>query len=374
MSPRERILKILRGQQPDQVPWFGDLDYWAAGRIGRGETPPDFVRSDAYLDWHRELGVGFYLQGYFPFTTHVENVKQKEWREGNSRYLEYTTPQGALRSCWQWLPQSFTEAPIEHLVKDERDLPAYRFLYENMHFTLDYDFARQRIQQVKEMGIVLCYAPKTPFMQLVALDAGIENVTYISQAAPDEFSATLHIMETTLDKAVSIAINSPAEALMIPENLSSEVVGQNFFEKYMRQVQEKWITKINKAGKFSFIHMDGTLEGLLRQECRTGVTVLEALTPAPVGDLKIEEWENFAGDSKTIFWGGIPGSYFTPLVKDEEFDRHIINVLAVMRKKPRYVLGVADQVPPDALEYRVRRVRELVAEFGNYATSPKPSG
>lgn len=370
MSPRERILKILSGQQPDQVPWFGDLDYWAAGRIGRGEAPVDFVRSDAYLDWHRALGVGFYLQGYFPFTTHVENVKQIEWREGDRRYLEYATPKGVLRSCWQWLPQSFTEAPIEHLVKDERDLPAVRYLYENMHFEPDYDFARQRAQQVKEMGIVLCYAPKTPFMQLVALDAGIENVTYMAHAAPDEFSATLHTMETTLEKAVSIAIDSPAEALMIPENLSSEVVGQNFFEKYMRQVQEKWITKINKAGKFSFIHMDGTLYGLLRQECRTGVTVLEALTPAPVGDLKIEEWENFAGDSKTIFWGGIPGSYFTPLVKDEEFERHVIEVLAVMRKKPRYVLGVADQVPPDALEYRVRRVRELVAEFGNYATSP----
>ncbi|MCU0645642.1 MAG: hypothetical protein MUC94_15470, partial [bacterium] len=180
MSPRERILNILSGQQPDQVPWFGDLDYWAAGRIGKGEAPKDFVRSDAYLDWHRALGVGFYLQGYFPFTTHIEHVKQKEWRQGNRRYLEYKTPKGVLLSCWQWLPQSFTEAPIEHLVKDERDLPAFRYLYENMHFEPDYDFARQRAQQVKEIGIVLCYAPKTPFMQLVALDAGIENVTYMA--------------------------------------------------------------------------------------------------------------------------------------------------------------------------------------------------
>lgn len=370
MSSRERILAILRGQQPDQVPWFGDLDYWAAGRIGRGEAPKDFVRSDAYLDWHRELGVGFYLQGYFPFTTHIEHVKQKEWRKGDRRYLEYATPKGMLRCCWQWLPQSFTEAPIEHLVKDKRDLPAFRYLYENIHFEPDYDFARQRAQQIGAMGIVLCYAPKTPFMQLVALDAGIENVTYMAHAIPDEFAETLHLMEATLDQAISIAIESPAEALMIPENLSSEVVGQNFFEKYMRQVQERWIKQINESGKFSFIHMDGTLQGLLRQECKVGVTVLEALTPAPVGDLTIEEWANFADGSKTIFWGGIPGSYFTPLVSDAEFERHVKNVLSVMRAKPRYVLGVADQVPPDALEYRVRRVRELVAEFGNYATSP----
>jgi hypothetical protein len=31
------------------------------------------------------------------------------------------------------------------------------------------------------------------------------------------------------------------------------------------------------------------------------------------------------------------------------------------------VLGVADQVPPDALEERVRRVGELVGKYGMYA-------
>jgi hypothetical protein len=35
-----------------------------------------------------------------------------------------------------------------------------------------------------------------------------------------------------------------------------------------------------------------------------------------------------------------------------------------MRREPRYVLGAADQVPPDGLESRVRRVAELVEEFG----------
>ena len=97
-----------------------------------------------------------------------------------------------------------------------------------------------------------------------------------------------------------------------------------------------------------------------------GFTVLEALTPYPVGDLKWEELESFAGDSKSILWGGIPGSYFTGCVDDEEFDRHVKYLLEIMRKKPRFVLGVADQVPPDGLERRVKRVSELVSKFGKY--------
>jgi hypothetical protein len=37
-----------------------------------------------------------------------------------------------------------------------------------------------------------------------------------------------------------------------------------------------------------------------------------------------------------------------------------------MTSSPLYVLGVADQVPPDGLESRVRRVAELVEEYGRY--------
>ncbi len=91
------------------------------------------------------------------------------------------------------------------------------------------------------------------------------------------------------------------------------------------------------------------------------------MTPAPVGDLAVERWAAWCPDSpKTVFWGGLPGVYFTAQVSDEEFDRHTKAVLEVMRSEPRYVLGVADQVPPDGLERRLRRVAELADAFGGY--------
>ncbi len=119
-------------------------------------------------------------------------------------------------------------------------------------------------------------------------------------------------------------------------------------------------------GIYSFIHIDGTLKGLLKQEASTGFDVLEALTPDPVGDLAIEEWATYVDKPDTILWGGIPGVYFTPVISDQEFDRHIRAVLDVMKSEPRYVLGVADQVPPDGMESRVRRVAELVDKYGEY--------
>jgi hypothetical protein len=65
-------------------------------------------------------------------------------------------------------------------------------------------------------------------------------------------------------------------------------------------------------------------------------------------------------------WGGIPGSYFTDLVSDKAFDAFVIRLLETMTSEPRYVLGVADQVPPRSRWERIARVRPLVEKYGSY--------
>ena len=46
--------------------------------------------------------------------------------------------------------------------------------------------------------------------------------------------------------------------------------------------------RIRQAGKHSFIHMDGTLKGLLKHVAETGFDVIEAATPLPSGDMTME--------------------------------------------------------------------------------------
>lgn len=366
MSPNERVMAIFNGNQPDQVPWFGDLDYWATTLICKGEKPEDFKISDDYIKWHEDLGVGFYLQGFQPFKVTYENCKVKEWQEGDNRYRQIETPKGTLQECWQWIPTAFTIGPTEHFVKSAADLPAYQYMYENMRYESDNTIADIRERQIGDAGIQVGYLPKSPLMQLLALDSNIITFMELYMSATDQLESVIDAIRISHDIAAQIAVDCPADVLLIPENLSAEVVGPHLFEQYMKDYQVHWNRKIKEAGKFPFIHMDGTLKGLLREECATGFSFIEAMTPAPVGDLAIEEWEGYCDNDQTIFWGGIPGVYFTGLVSDDEFDDHIRRVLAVMTSKPRYVLGIADQAPPDTLEYRVRRVAELVQKYGQY--------
>jgi hypothetical protein len=362
MNRRQRILALLNGETPDYVPWFGDLDYWYTA-LSSSDKLPQKYQNEGIFELHRDLGVGFYLQGYFPFKTTYEGITISEEFHGDRRVTKINTPHGDLTSLEKYLPESFCWAYEEHFLKSWKDLASIRYLYQNTHYQADYQKASERYGLIGDEGLVLCYLPRSPFMELVAVMAGIASVTNAFIDAPDEFDETISIMESKTDEAAEIALSSPAECLMIPENLSSEVVGKKFFNHYLRPYEEKWNQKIHKLGKYSFIHIDGTLRGLIREASYTGFNVLEAVTPAPVGDLPIEEIHHWVRPG-SIIWGGLPGIYFTDLIDDQEFDKFTVRVLLFMRTHPRHVLGVADQVPPGSRWERIRRVDELVRQYG----------
>ena len=62
-----------------------------------------------------------------------------------------------------------------------------------------------------------------------------------------------------------------------------------------------------------------------------------------------------------MLWGGCRAGIFSRNFSDQYFEDYVMNVLHVADE--RFVLGVADQVPPDAVPWRVGRVRELVDGF-----------
>lgn len=364
MNIRTRTLAILNHEQPDVVPWLGDLAYWMNYLQVSGKMPEKY-KGDGMFQLHRDLGVGFYLQGHFPFQT-VKDLQIVQEPVPGGTLTRIQTPYGELREVVTWMPDSYCVAWTERLVKGWEDLKALRYLFEHTHYEPDYALSESMYQKVGDNGLVLCYLPKSPFMEMTVYLAGIEAVTYAIADAPEEFEETLAVIGRKHDEASELAVNSPAECLMIPENLSSEVVGKTWFNRYVRPHDERWVRRIRDAGKHSFIHIDGSLRGTIREASETGFDVLEAVTPGPVGDIEIEDLCNWV-EPQTIIWGGIPGVYFTDLVSDADFDAFVIRVLDVMKSEPRYVLGVADQVPPLARFERIARVRELVEEHGRMA-------
>jgi len=363
MTNRERLIKIFSYEKPDRVPWFADLDYWYGAHKLAG-TLPDKYQGDGYFELNRDNGCGFYLQGYFPFEEDTGSVRFQKTRKGNDTVTTMATPLGSLTEVSRFLPVSSSSAFVKHFVESEEDLPAFQYYIESLSFKANYGEAERRKSIINDNGGVLCYTPRSPFMQCATTFFGVEPLMLMLADIPERIEQILRLMESKYDLAARLAIDSPAEMIMIPENLSSEVVG-GYYTQYLRPYEQKWISEIKKAGKISFIHMDGTLRGLIRQVAETGFDVIEAVTPAPVGDMTMEEIVSCIPE-RTIIWGGAPGIMFTPNVPEAEFIRHIKSMLDIMITSPRFVLGVADQVPPNGIMERVKKVSAICDEYGKY--------
>lgn len=377
MSRRDDVKRVLDGKKPEYVPWFGDLDYWlsylkaermipdAYAAMGRG-TLSGGLTDDGLQKLHKDLEVGFYLQAYFPFKTIYHNVEEEVLENERERIIRYKTPYGNLQEVWKYVDSTYSFAPVEFMIKDAGDLKAFRYLYENVEYVPDYELAEKRLQSVGDNGIVLAYTPKSPMMELVALKAGLETVVLeLMNEEPEEFEELLECMEEKHTTATKIAIDSPAECIFVPDNLSSEMVGGNLYDTYIQKVHEDWTGLIKKAGKKSMVHLDGTLNPLLHKLSCAGFDVIEAVTPSPVGDIELEDLRKHVLEN-TIIWGGIPSGFFDESYSEEEFEAWVCRALKIMRKDHRFVLGVGDQVVPNTTVTRVKKVAELVKKYGKF--------
>ncbi len=102
-------------------------------------------------------------------------------------------------------------------------------------------------------------------------------------------------------------------------------------------------------------------KGLLPKLAEVGFDAIEAITPKPAGDLEIEEIRPTSRSSTIILWGGVPGVMFSPPYTWEDMKAHVARVLRSWRGQP-FILGVADQVPPDGDIDFCRRIADLIAE------------
>jgi len=95
----------------------------------------------------------------------------------------------------------------------------------------------------------------------------------------------------------------------------------------------------------------------------TGIDIGEAVTPAPQTLVTMKEFRQELGDDVTI-WEGIPSVLFEPMYSDEDFDAYVKNLFKDMAPGYRFIVGMGDNLPVDGSIDRVRRVVELIDEYG----------
>jgi len=366
-----RILAIFSGEQLDVMPWFADLTYWYRAKTFRNELPSKYLGEGGQIRFYRELGCGSHEELYnLPGeVTHygVKHINSAEQhRDGTIVYEDgYSTPVGSIMGVAKFVPQSVSSACIKYPVATKQDLKVLQCLYRNQEFKPNYSLQYDRLRKWKGIGFVSSLPPRTPFQRMVVEWAGVINTIRFMMREAEELEETLQLMSEADDPIYEAVCESPAPGVYFGENITSDVVSPRIFKKYHMPYYRKRAEQLHAAGKVIYVHIDGTLRGVLPLMDETGVDCAQSITPSPVGDIAVEKLREVAGPN-IILWGGLPGVYFSRLYPEKNLRQMALKVIKHHLEGRKFIMGVADQVPPDGDINRVRMISKIIEKHAKY--------
>jgi len=348
-------LTIFQGADPGFVLWQPRLEFWYAVNKKRGTLPPhlkDATLIDLYDYCHASIR-------YFvhPLKMRYRTVEiAEEWLDDKHTRRTYRTPVGALTEMLGYDEWGLSRYHTEYRLKTAEDFRVYEYLLQDEEWSWDQAGYERDIAAVGGRGAPQFYFRRSPIQGLYIENMGFENTVLFSFDHPEVIARFVEVARAADDAMFDVLCQSPISILNFGENIDAFMDPPPTWRKLLMPYWEKRVAQLQAAGKVTHIHIDGAMKPLLKLIRESPFDAIEACTPAPQGDVTLEEIKEALGDK--VLLDGIPAVYFLPMYPLEtllECTRRVVELF-----HPRLILGISDEIPPDGDIERVRMVGELV--------------
>ncbi|MBN1293486.1 MAG: hypothetical protein JXB48_16725 [Candidatus Latescibacteria bacterium] len=368
MTPRERLLTVLHGETPDVVPWFADLSNWFNAERKQRFIPSQDKELDIdMIEICKEAGTGIYIElGGIIDTVYDGDVEEKQRIEGDTFLWTLKTPAGQIQEVRTYNEQSCSWDIARRMVQNIKDVNVVRYAMERRQFIPRFDKYRKMVEVCGEYGLpYACGVPYSGLGFFISRFMGVENTIYALHDYSEEMGKTIELINRVNLDAIEFLCDSPAEVILISDNLSSDVQSPTLFQKYSAEYYTKAAEKIHRAGKFFAVHLDGRVRGLLTKLVQCGVDIADALTPKPTGDLTPKAIRAEGGNN-IILSGGVSPVFWSPNTSEKDFIAHVKEWLNLKTISPRLIMSDGDQTPPGTSFQRIKLMKDIVEEYGRY--------
>jgi uroporphyrinogen decarboxylase-like protein len=374
MSHRERILRTFEHKSIDKIVWQPRIMYWYRGNkvwALNSETYPQVEKfvpkewigidiMDLYEDLNASirypaetLSISIFNQNYVK----DHGIKRTSTMlDDGASFSKISTPAGEV------FEKKRNGYPVEHMVKKIEDLKVARYLVEKSEFNftpLSYELAEEVME---DFGLPTAYYFRSPYMKCVLEFLGFEKTIIFLRRYKREMAEFMDFLaEWDLKQYKNVICKSPVKLLNFGENIDHNLSPPRYLEKYLLPYWEERVKLLKNANKLSFMHLDGSFKDLLPYLKDLPFDGIEALTPRPQGDVTLDELYNAVHDSGKILLDVIPATLFMPQFSEERFRKDTQEILE--KFAPNLILGVSDELPPNADGRRLKIVSELVEKF-----------
>jgi methylmalonyl-CoA mutase cobalamin-binding domain/chain len=398
VTKKERILRVLKGEIVDKIPYTPRIDLWYNANQLKGTLPekyknfsmddisrlegwalhkvsPDFIRVRSDDDiLHRAIGLFSLKEMVFQYQF-SKNIDIHIEKNHETTTVAYTTPVGYIRTktiLTDEMKQSGVSLPYisEHAIKEVSDFNVMRYIFHNISLLPSYNDYQKWQEDVGDDGVAVTMgglaASPMHHIQRDLLDPTAFYFRYNDNYK--EMRSLAESLNEYYDQALKIIAKSSAEVVLFGANYDDMITYKSYFDKELMPWIKKMSVTLENNNKLLLCHCDGENKGLIDSIYNSGMHVAEALCPFPMTKMSLSEYYDKWKDKVTI-WGGIPS---TILLRDsaskEEFRDYIKSIFDTVAPEKRFILSVADCVPPGADFDRLIEISEYVEKEGHIPT------
>ena len=291
----------------------------------------------------------------------MEIVSKEYWHEGRRRIRK--TIQTPIGSVFQELePDISGYEPNfwikQHFIKSPEDYRVMEFYWRDMQFHGNYAAIHEAVRRIAGDGLTYVRVAKSPAQEMLYQLMGIERYSLDFYDHRDLFDSLYATMCGRYEELYELAAAAPVEILVLGDNTTSDVVGDERFRKYCMPTYKRLNEVISGSGKKLAVHMDGKLAPLETAIGEAEFDILEALTPLPMGDVSIKQARQHWPDK--ALWINFTSSMH--IAKPEVIEAHTRQLIEEAGSKKGFAVGVTEDAPFEALEKSLAVISRVLQE------------
>jgi len=243
------------------------------------------------------------------------------------------TPAGEIRTVYRdvWKNGRRVNHRIEKFpVKTVKDLRVAIDLINRQQFRANLEAFQREEKAIGRRGEPTMFLSGSGFTELIKTWCGLPNTYYLLHDYSTEVEAYLEACDRKDDRLINEALKLPCRIFNLGDHANNEFTPPPILKKYMIPRWQRISDRLHSEGRFVHTHWDGNSRLILLFLRETRLDGVEALTPAPMGDMTLEEIKE-AVEDKMVVLDLLPVIDFLPnypLKELLEFSRRVIDMFA----------------------------------------------
>lgn len=354
MTPKERMVALIRGEAIDQVPF---VQYH--NLAGPSEEIWRLLGRDC-------MGVMTWAHAYRLETPNCR-VERKEIQEGNFKGSLNTliTPKGNLTEKMYLVPNLDGAAGYaERMVKTIDDYQAVLAYFNDVQIVEDHSSLNNFKEKLGQDGIPHTSLHTTPFQSLWTGWVPIENLILHLYDTPEVVEEVMTRIGDILIEIAKVTARAAKHTefyhTVIGDNITAPIIGQKWFRKWAVPYYNQVSDILKEVGIPVVVHMDGELRPLYDDIAGCRIKGLESMSPPPDNDNPPGEVLERCPDK--MVWINFPSSVH--LSQPDQIYQRTMEMLEEAGHTQRFWIQISENPPVGVWKKSVPQIVKAIRDFG----------